>query len=131
MKSREYALYQRAAFSLRKVAAKGTRLGTRMGRSSQYCSIWKIQASKDSPFFPEKGGGRSGFKWTKWEGTGSRAAGAAGAAATGRALRRSSMHMSWSWRLQMTTRWSNSSAIGVGVRGRGSGSGLELLGLNL
>src|SRR5438270_11262434 len=86
-KSWEYALDQRAAFSLRKVAANGTLLATRTGRSSQYCSIWNIQASKDSPFFPEKGGGWSGFKWTKWGGAGSGAAGAAGAAVTGRALR--------------------------------------------
>src|SRR3954471_12110569 len=108
----EYALYQRVAFSLRKVAAKVTRLCPGTRRSSQYCSIWKIHASRDSPFFPVKGGGRSGFKLTTCWGSGL-------AWAAGRALKRSSMRSSWAWRLRITVSRGSSRCSAMGVSGSG------------
>src|SRR3954452_7801870 len=54
-------LHQRAAVSFRKVAAKRAWVAMGMDNREQYCSTWKIQVSRDSPFFPEKGAGRSGL----------------------------------------------------------------------
>ena len=36
------------------------------GASWQYCSIWKIQASRDSFLWPVNGDGHSGLMWGAW-----------------------------------------------------------------
>src|SRR3954463_5213334 len=54
-------LHHRAVVSFKKVAAKQAWVAMGMDNREQYCCTWKIQVSIDSPFFPKKGAGRSGF----------------------------------------------------------------------
>src|SRR4051812_18194336 len=61
-------LHHRAAVSFRKVVAKRAWVATGTDNREQYCCTWKIQVSMDSPFFPKKGGGRSGFRFVGSQG---------------------------------------------------------------
>src|SRR4051794_22426349 len=54
-------LHHKAAVSFKKVAAKRAWVAMGMDNREQYCSTWKIQVSRDSPFFLEKGAGWSGL----------------------------------------------------------------------